>query len=318
VDNLPPDVRRMLERGGLIHEKAIERYQESLLALADNLGRRVGASLGVDPDSVVLPDGDDGIMVGGTSFERRLGAMMGDGAALRASVMSVALSEIMELVEASGLDRSRSILGAAFADLAGASERTMAAAGLPTVGALDTTAAEALLGGYVEGVLFPDTVGAFSSATAQRIKRGLTANLTFQSMERLAVDIVDTTGASVNRATTEARTALAESHRFTQEVIRKSIDPDDQMFLAYIGPLDGATRGFCDAVAGKFFKAKEFNKLDNGQGVSPRIMGGGYNCRHRVLPMPGTADQIKALGLTRGTQSDITRANAFGRRRGRK
>ncbi len=311
---LPPELERIDKIRQGVHTDAAAAYRQNLENLSDNLGRRLAASLGVDPDKIVRPDGDDGRKVGRTDFEKKLRTLKGDAAALRASVLATSMEEIQQLVDAAGMDRASATLTDSFKKLAGLAEQNMTAAGLPASGALDTVAAAALLGGIVEGHL-GDTVNRASLDQATRIKRGLTAGLTFQSMEGLAMDIHESTGQSIGRAVTEARTSLAEADRYTDDVLRKIIDPEEKTFLAYIGPDDGATRNFCVPLVNKFFTPAQFAKLRNGQGVSPRIMGGGYNCRHRILTVPGTEEDLLAMGLQKGTEADIQRANDGARRR---
>ena len=314
---LNPRLQELINRRDSIGDKAAEEYRGRLQDLSDNLGRRLAASLGVDPSIIAEEDGDDGSLVGRTDFERRLQELNGDAAALRASVLATSYDEIQDLVDAAGMDRAAATLSDSFRRLAGLAEETMIAAGLPAGGVLDTVAAEALLGGFFEDKI-ADSAGRYSLDTATRIKRGLTSGLTFQSMEDLAKDIHESTGVSVGRATTEARTAIAEADRFTDDIIRQSVDPEGTGFLIYSGPDDGVTRDFCSHLVGKFFTSSQFNKLRNGQGTSPRIMGGGYNCRHRVLPTTDGEKMLKEMGLKRGTNEDIERANDGARRKKKK
>ena len=48
----------------------------------------------------------------------------------------------------------------------------------------------------------------------------------------------------------------------------------------YTGPKDGITRAFCRPLINKVVDKTQLGKLNNGQGLTVRTSGGGYNCRH--------------------------------------
>jgi hypothetical protein len=140
------------------------------------------------------------------------------------------------------------------------------------------------------------------------------------SIAEVAQVIAEEQLASVPRATTEARTQLAEADRFVHETVRKSIDPDgDKFLIGYIGPDDRITRPFCNVLVNKAFKISDFNQLRNGQTAThPRISGGGYNCRHDVRPVLDDDKVLSDLRLQRGTLADIRQANEVARPKKRK
>ena len=81
----------------------------------------------------------------------------------------------------------------------------------------------------------------------------------------------------------------------------------------YTGPEDGLTRAFCRPLVNKVITDSQMNQLNNGQGLSVRTAGGGYNCRHSWSPV--TDGFIKAASLQRATKSDIKKANSGGKRK---
>jgi len=110
------------------------------------------------------------------------------------------------------------------------------------------------------------------------------------------------------QARTEARTRTAD---FDQFVTDATADADSLYW--YVGPDDGITRPFCDALVGRVYTAEQVDRLNNGQTlVAPRISRGGYNCRHRWRPV--TKGFIERTGLDMGTDADISSANAGGAR----
>ena len=64
----------------------------------------------------------------------------------------------------------------------------------------------------------------------------------------------------------------------------------------YAGP--PAERPFCSAIHGKVFTLKEIQQLDNGQLPNTFATAGGYNCRHRWVPVAPTAKDREAVDKT--------------------
>lgn len=315
----PPNFRRILNASVSIQDKAEQDFEILAEALAENIGRRIAASLGVDPSLVFPADGSDGRAVGRTNFERLLQSVSGDDA-IRAVVLSAGVEDIEEFIAQSGSMAARETLTRAVSDLAGLAEQSLVAQGIAAQGALDTVAAEALIGSYITNTMDEALRTTIDRPAAVRIRQGIIANIGQMSIAEVAQIIADEQKASVPRATTEARTQLAEADRFVHETVRKSIDPDGERFLiAYIGPDDRITRPFCDALVNKAFKISDFNKLRNGQTAThPRISGGGYNCRHDVRPVIDDDKVLSDLRLQRGTLADIRNANMAAKPKKRK
>lgn len=53
----------------------------------------------------------------------------------------------------------------------------------------------------------------------------------------------------------------------------------------YAGSTGGNIRPFCAAHVNKIYTLDEIQKMDNGQGLSVQFYCGGYNCRHRWIPL---------------------------------
>ena len=80
----------------------------------------------------------------------------------------------------------------------------------------------------------------------------------------------------------------------------------------YTGPRDGLTRSFCRALINKVVDEDQMRKLKNGQGLSVKTSGGGYNCRHSWSPV--SESFIETADLDLATSSDIRDANRGGAR----
>lgn len=298
-----------------------EQFEDDLLTMAENLGRRLAASLGVDPDEIVAPDGDDGLFVGRTDFETRIQDLAENPEALRAAILSSSLAEIEDLIEYAGLGDARANIRDRVGKLAGLAERQFVVQGIDAAnGALDTTAAAALLGNYVETQIEQGLLGNVGRQTAQRIQAALASQLGFEDVATVARRIADAEDLGIGNAKTEARTRLSMADRFCQEQVRQGVEETGAEFLqVYRGPTSGIVRPFCRELIGKAFTRDEIGELSNGQTAEgPIIAGGGYNCRHYFQAILNDPEVLELLDATRGTQSDITAANAAGRRKKKK
>ena len=306
--------KRVVDQSFQLQELTTEEFKKLLEAFGENVGRRLAASLGEDPDLVFAPDGSDGRRTGKTDFERLLQSVSGPDA-VRAVVMAAGVDVIEDFVEAAGTGAAREAVRDAVAKLAGLAERSLVAQGVAAAGALDTVAAEALIGSYMTNTLDEALKTAVDKQAAVKIRQGIIANMGQMTVSELAQQIGEEQKLSVNRAGTEARTQLAAADRFVNDVTRKSVDPSGKdLLLAYIGPDDKITRPFCDHLVNKAFAVKDFDKLRNGQSSAhPRVMGGGWNCRHDIRAVVDDKEILKDLGLTKGDMSDVNRANEAAR-----
>lgn len=107
--------------------------------------------------------------------------------------------------------------------------------------------------------------------------------------------IVDTSSA---RALAQAQTEIATTlSGFSSAVnIRKAEDLGLYLF-EYAGANDKLTRPFCNHLLEKkppIYTLTEINKMDNGQNLSVKIYGGGWNCRHEWMAI--SESKAKELG----------------------
>ena len=311
---LSAEFERLIERRDTLQESAIDQFDLRLEQFAENAARRLAAALKVDPDSIFEPNGTDGTRVGATDFERRISELSGSER-IAAAVMAAQLDEVEEFVAAAGLENARGALRGTVPELAGLAELTFEAQGIEgAIGSLDTVAAEALIGNYINNNLDSAIRRTVDGPAAVRIQQALSANLGLRTPSEIAFNIAEREFTSIPSALTEARTQLAEADRFCQETVRRSLDPEGERFvLAYIGPTGPANviRPFCTHLVGKYFSVKDFNKANNFQtGTHPRISGGGYNCRHMVQPLTNNEDYLANSGLRKGTPGDIATANS--------
>lgn len=108
---------------------------------------------------------------------------------------------------------------------------------------------------------------------------------------------------------TEVRTKISQFGRSVNMIAADNIGMDHYL---YTGPKDGITRPFCRPLINKVVDKTQLRKLNNGQGLSVRTSGGGYNCRHSWSPV--TESFMKAAGLDKANASDISKANTGGKR----
>ena len=109
---------------------------------------------------------------------------------------------------------------------------------------------------------------------------------------------------------TEVRTKISQFGRSVNMIAADAVGMDQYL---YTGPRDGATRSFCRALVNKVVSKDQMSKLNNGQGLSVRSSGGGYNCRHSWSPV--TDSFVKMAGLTKATNKDIADANSGAKRK---
>lgn len=107
--------------------------------------------------------------------------------------------------------------------------------------------------------------------------------------------VEDITGRLKSSIKTELNTLLAGFSRSV--LVNQSKELGFNLFL-YQGPDDDITRPFCDDVLNSedppIYSVEEIEGMDNGQGLSVMIYGGGYNCRHEWTPI--SEDDAMARG----------------------
>tara|TARA_R100001480_G_scaffold91545_2_gene97855 strand:- start:309 stop:1232 length:924 start_codon:yes stop_codon:yes gene_type:complete len=109
---------------------------------------------------------------------------------------------------------------------------------------------------------------------------------------------------------TEVRTKISQFGRSVNMIAADTVGMDHYL---YTGPKDGITRSFCRPLVNKVVDKTQLGKLNNGQGLSVRTSGGGYNCRQSWSPV--TESFVKAAGLDKATAADISKANSGGKKK---
>ena len=168
---------------------------------------------------------------------------------------------------------------------------------MPQLDLIQTQAANAVF----EDVIIPD------------FKRAMSDALTSMSLE-LPMDVVKSELAqrlerSEGRQLTEIKTTISQYGRTITAVAAQQAGLEHYL---YTGPRDGLTRSFCRALINKVVSEDQMRKLKNGQGLSVKTSGGGYNCRHSWSPV--SESFIEAADLDLATSSDIRDANRGGAR----
>lgn len=100
----------------------------------------------------------------------------------------------------------------------------------------------------------------------------------------LAFVIQEATQASVARAKSVANTAMAGFQRDIAQQAAADLPQSETLYL-YIGPKDDRTRDFCKRRAGKAFRLSDLLGARNKSGLPVMRYGGGYNCRHSIIPI---------------------------------
>jgi len=123
------------------------------------------------------------------------------------------------------------------------------------------------------------------------------------SLNTMAEKLKTETNVMLGQAKTLVNTGLAQVQR--KSLVSQA--QEDSLFL-YEGANDSATRPFCKAIVGKVFTKKQIAKLNNKQGLGVLLNGGGYNCRHRWLPV--SKEYVKSNGLVLASETDVLKANS--------
>lgn len=151
-----------------------------------------------------------------------------------------------------------------------------------------------------------------------RVSRGLQGALQMElatlavvpkSHDVAARSLADTIGRSVGQAKTLVLTASSQIQRDLHTQALNQL-PTDDAYVIYMGPVDGRTRPFCAALEGKAIRKQDLSRLDNGQRGASNVArhGGGWNCRHRL--MPATGSLVRRRGIPIADSTTIARANA--------
>jgi len=124
----------------------------------------------------------------------------------------------------------------------------------------------------------------------------------------IAANVRSATGLAQSRALTLVNTALASVQRNVQaRALDRLVAAGQEVYVYYSGPLDDKTRRFCKPLVGKAISRSQMGKLSPGRGLNFRQNGGGWNCRHTLIPV--TAEWVETTDTKKASASDIAKAN---------
>lgn len=274
----------LLKKRDALIDEAGSSVQSDLMAIADEIGARVVSDLEA----------------------RGLGS-------LRVAVDTVQLDDLLGILADMGVDQTQAAWFDNLRRLAGMAEDAAAAAGIAREDAsLDQEGlATALQARYQDAASWWDAT--IERPLAQALLDGLHDARALTSPAEIAARLSERMRISVPKAYTEALTQTAVVDRFISAEIAQSADPEGtDLRWAYLGPVDGIEREFCQPLSGRFFKFSLLGALDNGTALPHPIYScGGYRCRHRWAQAP--AALWRARGLSEGSEADILAANAGAR-----
>ena len=144
---------------------------------------------------------------------------------------------------------------------------------------------------------------------ASIIKESFVSAASGETLNTAIARTQDQLDTSVARAVTAVRTNLASFDRLAAEQSAVLVGLDIRV---YLGPLDSLTRPFCRALINRAYTIDQVAELDNGQTGPGLWGGGGYNCRHRWVSV--REPMLERMGIKRGSDADIERANLAGAR----
>ena len=113
------------------------------------------------------------------------------------------------------------------------------------------------------------------------------------TVDNLATDLLgagEKTGQLARFADTYMRTSMfGLSRAIDKEIYDDAIPASqsaEQKYL-YAGPIDNKTREFCIEHVGETFTESEIEQFpdENDSGLDPWFSPGGWNCRHRLIPV---------------------------------
>ncbi len=228
---------------------------------------------------------------------------------LRLAVDTVQLNDVLNILDELGVNDGQKEWFDRLRELAGLAERAAFEAGVTQEQlVLDQEGlAAALKAREQDAATWWDAT--IERPLAQTILDGLHDARALSTTSDLANRLSERARISIPAAYSEVLTQTAIVDRFAAAEIAQDADPDGTVLRwAYIGPVDGIQRPFCQHLTGKYFKLSDLAALDNGTALAHPIYScGGHRCRHRLVQAP--ASFWKRRGLTEGGPEDIKAAN---------
>lgn len=130
---------------------------------------------------------------------------------------------------------------------------------------------------------------------------------TMVSLVREAVDDANPQA----RAKTAVNTATAGLQRDVATAAMDDLPDDQPRYYLYLGPDDASTRRFCRTLTGKAIPEDKLGRLKNGTPLPAARYGGGYNCRHSLIPITERIRKLRNIPIA--DQADLAQAERGGR-----
>lgn len=121
--------------------------------------------------------------------------------------------------------------------------------------------------------------GRVNTRILDELTRGITEGVGPREIEQRIGRVVERSAAHVATVVNTGQAAFDRLHAF-QQAREAGIDR-----FRFTGP--SPDRPFCREHYGKIYALEEIDRMDNGQGLSVRTHGGGWNCRHTWEPAVG-------------------------------
>lgn len=127
------------------------------------------------------------------------------------------------------------------------------------------------------------------NAIKKALVNGIASGTSYDDMVRsISNDLLgggQASGLLAKYANTYIRTSLFGMSRLIDKEIYEKIGGYDKYLFA--GPIDKRTRPFCVSHVGNEYTEKQIEQFpeQNGSGLNPWFSPGGFNCRHRLVPI---------------------------------
>lgn len=216
------------------------------------------------------------------------------------AILNASDDQLLELLLAGGLDDAVDKFITHQQTIKTAVDKTLDAVNLEIsgIGAQVDTLSAQTVSNVFEGIIL--------NSVKQSVRSSLTDLLVDVPLSTVMSNLQKKMNKAEGRQLTEIKTELSQYGRSITAIAAAAAEIDHYL---YTGPLDGITRDFCKALVNKVVTEKQMRRLNNGQGLSVKTSGGGYNCRHSWSPV--TESFIKNANLKLAKNSDISKANSL-------
>lgn len=151
-----------------------------------------------------------------------------------------------------------------------------------------------------------DVLGFLDEGLSGLLSQAASTPMTQRQIQTAASALID---APLAQARTITNTTLAGLQRETTATAVNGLPGGAaESYWLYLGPRDSKTRPFCRVCVEQAFSTAQLSRLRNGQGLPVRAYGGGYNCRHSIVPV--SAAYLSIIGIQPSEMDTVFRANA--------